>query len=436
MIKELEAIGIMELSEMQKAAANEITKGSSVILLSSTGTGKTLAFLYPMLEMLSCEKQHLQAIVIVPSRELALQLFQFFLKFKTNLRGMAIYGGHPTIEEQRKLSDYSPQILFATPGRFLDYLQKRNIDSSSIRHLVIDEYDKCLELGFMDDLQKISKSLSAVKQYIFTSATSTTIPNSFFPNTPPKLITLDYNGACRNSKNVYVVEATEDKKLQKLGHLLCEFQDSKSIVFVTHREDADVVGRFLKSNHFFVETYHGGMEQQDRERALYKFRSGCSNILVSTDLAARGLDIPDVNAIIHYHLPLDEKTFVHRNGRTGRWKADAGKVYVIHTPEDTLPDFMQLTIPYHPSNDTLLPYQPRFVALYIGRGKKDKVSKGDVVGFLCKVGNLSQTDIGNIEVGSHHTYVAIDKLKTDKLLKNIVGQKIKGMKTLIELMRK
>ncbi len=433
--EELQSIGITALSEMQETACHEIGQGKSVVLLSPTGTGKTLAYLCPMLDRLSTDVTHLQAVVILPSRELALQTFDFFFKLKSGLRATTLCGGHSATEEQRKLKDFSPQVIFATPGRFLDHLQRGNIETANVGLLVIDEYDKCLELGFKDDLQSISQSLQSVEQYVFTSATSTNIPNTFFPHQPQPLVTLDFTATKKTSKTVNVVYTTEYDRLNTLALLLSELQDSKTIVFVSQREDADRVGRNLKSKHFFAETYHGGMEQRDRERALYKFRSNCSNILVSTDLAARGMDIPDVTAVIHFQLPHDEKAFVHRNGRTERWTS-TGKAFAIITPEETIPAYISNTETYNLHTDSILVYPPEFVALYIGRGKKDKLGKGDIVGFLCQAGNLSKDDIGEIEVGTNHIYVAINKQKTDNLLKSIAGQKIKGKKTLIELMRK
>ena len=181
--------------------------------------------------------------------------------------------------------------------------------------------------------------------------------------------------------------------------------------------------------------FHGGMEQKDRERALYKFANGSCNVFISTDLASRGLDIPDINHIIHYHLPLNDDAYIHRNGRTARWDAQ-GNAYIILSPEEEIPSFVQqVPCEYKIVKSLQQPSMPKWVTLYIGKGKKDKINKVDIVGFLSKVGGLLKDDIGRIDVKEHYAFVAIKREKLHSTLQVVKGQKIKGVKTIIEITR-
>ena len=231
---------------------------------------------------------------------------------------------------------------------------------------------------------------------------------------------------------VYTVKSPEKDKLEVLSKLLCYLGDKSSLVFVNYRESVERVYRYLLQAGISCEMFHGGMEQKDRERALYKFSNGSCNVFVSTDLAARGLDIPNIDHVIHYHLPLNEDAYIHRNGRTARWDA-SGNVFLILGPEEYLPEFIQ-QIPEDyvwegPKPD---PAKPQWVTLYIGKGKKDKINKVDIVGFLSKVGGLGKSDIGRIDVKEHYAFVAIRRNLLKETLAAVSGQKIKGIKTIIE----
>ena len=182
----------------------------------------------------------------------------------------------------------------------------------------------------------------------------------------------------------------------------------------------------------YCETFHGGMEQEDRERALYKFRNGSCHIFISTDLAARGLDIPEIKNVVHYHLPAAEDGYIHRNGRTARWDAE-GKAYLILGPEETMPDFVPADIETFVFPEPLpQPELPEFLTLYIGKGKKDKINKVDIVGFLSKKGGLNREEIGRVDVKDHYAFAAISRKKARQVLALIRNEKIKGVKTLIE----
>ena len=215
--------------------------------------------------------------------------------------------------------------------------------------------------------------------------------------------------------------------------MVCNLGAEQTLVFCNHRESVDRVGKYLHSMKVYCETFHGGMDQDDRERALYKFRNGSCNIFISTDLAARGLDISGIKNVVHYHLPIAEDGFIHRNGRTARWDAE-GSAYIIMHSEEKVPDYLPDEIDVYTLPEiTPKPSKPEFVTLYIGKGKKDKINKIDIVGFLFKKGGLNKDDVGKVDVKDHYAFVAISRKKSQQTLKLIQNEKIKGVKTLIEL---
>ena len=441
----LQRMGFTQLTPMQLNMYDEVRTGKDIVLLSPTGSGKTMAFLLPLVEKLEKAKQgdNLQIIAIVPSRELAQQTDDVFKRMKTPYRSLALHGGRPTMEEHRKLDAVKPHIVFTTPGRLNDHLTKENIIGGLVTALVIDEFDKCLELGFQAEMESIVKQLKFVKQVIFTSATSLNTneqDNSYLFNKWCRAQVLNFLPASnvevsQNTVAWYVTPSPEKDKLHTLAQLLTYIAGTPSIVFVGHRESAERIATFLKSHKFEVSCYHGGMQQEDRERALYKFRAGSTNVLVATDLAARGLDIPEVGAVIHYHLPADEETLTHRSGRTARWTA-SGEIYLILGPEEHLPYFYPAAKILEVSTLTINPIPSEWTTLYIGRGKRDKLSKMDIVGFLCKKGGCQGLDIGRIDISPSYAYAAIKRTMVKHVLQQISGEKIKGMKTLIEEMRK
>ena len=442
----LQRMGFAQLTPMQTSMYEEVSKGKDIVLLSPTGSGKTMAFLLPIVAKLDASpaKDNLQVVVIVPSRELAQQTDDVFKRMKTPYRSLALHGGRPTMEEHRKLNAVKPHVIFSTPGRLNDHLTKENIVGGLVTTLVIDEFDKCLELGFQAEMEAIMKQLKFIKQVVFTSATALNeeeTEDSFLFKRWCNARLLDFiqvanEEAPKNTVNWYYTPSPQKDKLNTLAQLLTHLNGTPAIVFAAHRESAERIHSHLLSLKFHASCYHGGMQQEDRERSLYKFRAGSTNVLVSTDLASRGLDIPEVGAVVHYHLPPDEETLTHRSGRTARWTA-SGTIHLILGPEETLPACYPTTAECLDVNDVLIKASPsQWTTLYIGRGKRDKLSKMDIVGFLCKKGGCVASDIGRIDVAPNYAYVAVNRKVVNTMLKLIKGEKIKGMKTLIEEMRK
>ena len=433
----LEKLGISELNDMQKEATQAVLRtNNDVVILSPTGSGKTLAYLLPLVQLIDASVPTVQAVVIVPGRELALQSATVLKDMGCGLRACACYGGRAAMDEHRVLRQVQPHIVFATPGRLLDHIEKENILTTGIRYLVIDEFDKCLEMGFLNEMNAIINRLSNVQRRILISATDAeSIPHFVNMGRTTRMDYLIEEEQVSDRVNVYQVISPVKDKLETLRNLLCELGEESSIVFLNYRESVERVADYLQEQGFTLSYFHGGLEQRQREDALYKFSNASANVLVSTDLASRGLDIPSINNIIHYHLPESEQGYIHRVGRTARWDK-LGKTFFILNQEESIPDYIDSEPTLHTiPTDLPAPPKPKMVTLYIGKGKKDKLSKGDIVGFLCKKGGLKGTEIGRISVEDRFTYVAIDRAQLRSVLRNVQGEKIKGVKTIIEEVR-
>ncbi len=432
---DLSKLGITDLNPMQQEMLQVARREQRVLLLSPTGSGKTLAYLLPVLQHLQSQTDgQLNVLVLVPSRELAIQTADVLRRLAPGVSAMACYGGRPAMEEHRVLRQMHPQILIATPGRMLDHIQKENVGTADIHTLVIDEFDKSLELGFQQQMESIIQTLPNAERRIMLSATDCPQIPHFMGNASfHRLSFVDEATACSEQVKVMKVCSPEKDKLETLYRLLCVLGTQKSLVFVNYRESVERVANYLNKKNLSVDAFHGGMEQQQRERTMFRFTNGSCAVLVSTDLAARGLDISDIENVIHYHLPLDQQAYIHRNGRTARWDKD-GSAFLILGPEEYLPEYVQdgveeFRIPQRiPS-----PAQPKRVTVYIGKGKKDKVSRGDVLGFLTKTGGLTGEQIGKIDVFPSWSYVAVERKVASQLLSRIRGQKIKGIKTIFAL---
>lgn len=421
---------IEALNKIQLASLEAHEKEQDIVLLSPTGSGKTLAFLLPLLTALQPDNSRLQAMIIVPSRELALQIESVFKSLGSGFKVCCCYGGHPKAVEKRSLSQPTA-VVVGTPGRLLDYIENRVIDVRAVTTVILDEFDKSLEFGFQGEMSVIVEYLTGVRRRVLTSATEAIgIPDFMRMSSP---LTLDFlSDALPLALTLKRVVSDKKDKSDTLYRLLCQLDGAPALIFCNFRESAEYVSQSLTNKGVQNEFFHGGLEQDERERALSKFRNGSANLFISTDLAARGLDIPEIKYIIHYHLPQAEDAFTHRNGRTARMNA-SGTVYVIVSEEEDLPEYMEdITEEEVLKTVETPPHSPRWITLYIGKGKKDKLSKGDIVGFLCQKGGLQKEEIGTIEVKDFYTYVAVSRSRSAEVLQRVRDEKIKGMRTKIE----
>ena len=429
-------MGISELNDMQQDVINHFLHGrNDIVVLSPTGTGKTLAYLLPLVQFLDAQSDAVQALVVVPGRELALQSNTVQLSMGSGIRSQACYGGRTAMDEHRLLKKNHPQLIFGTPGRLNDHLDKGNIDKHLIKYIVIDEFDKCLEMGFQDEMSHLLGKLPMLERRFLLSATDTDIiPRYVEMRHTDRLDYLIEEERLNDRVEVYGVQCPVKDKLDTLAQLLKSLGETQSVVFLNYRDSVERTNQFLRKQGFVTSVFHGGMEQRQREDALYKFSNGSATVLVSTDLASRGLDIPNIDNIIHYHLPSNEESLVHRIGRTARWDK-VGRTFFLVGPEEHIPGFVEsLAQIYEPSADELIP-QPCMATLYIGKGRKDKISKGDIVGFLCKKGGLKTCEIGRIDVSDRYAYAAVKREKLQQIIRLTRGEKIKGVRTVVEPVR-
>lgn len=430
----LERLHIDALNDMQQKAFRGIAEtNNDVIILSPTGSGKTLAYLLPLVGLIDASRDDVQAMVIVPGRELALQSDTVLKVMACGVRSVCCYGGRAAMDEHRTIRAQRPHIVFGTPGRLNDHLDKENISPYGVRYVIIDEFDKCLQMGFHDEMSRLLKKLPGVRRKILLSATDAEqMPDFVHVARALRIDCLPEAEQVSDRVALNVVKSPTKDKLETLCRLLGEQGDRSSIVFLNYRESVERTAGYLKDKGFAVSLFHGGLDQKAREDALYRFSNGSANVLVSTDLASRGLDVPDIDNIIHYHLPQTADEYIHRVGRTARWDAH-GRAYFIIGPDEYVPEFVEGEVEECGLSEDIVPPVPaKMCTLYIGKGKKDKLSKGDIVGFLCKIGGLKADEIGRIDVKDRYTYVAIARPKLRQVLRQTAGEKIKGIKTVVE----
>jgi len=425
----LEKMGIAKLNPMQEEACEVIRTNSNVILLSPTGTGKTLAFLLPLIELLDMKSKEVQAMILVPSRELAIQIEQVVREMGTGYKTNAVYGGRPFSKDKIELK-HEPAIIIGTPGRISDHLRRETFSVYSIKTLVLDEFDKSLEVGFEEQMTEIIDALPNIEKRVLTSATQQIeIPRFVGVKDAAYLNYLDTK--TKSQLQIKTINSASKDKLESLKDVLDHISNKPGIVFCNFRDSIQRVSDYLSANNIGHGCFHGGMEQQDRERSLIKFRNGTHNIIVATDLAARGLDIPELNFIIHYQLPLKEEEFTHRNGRTARMNA-SGNAYVIKWVKEDLPDFIELNeLKNLTTRET--PTNTLWETLFVSGGRKDKISKGDIAGLFLKQGKLEKDELGTIELKQDCCFVSVPASKANELISKLNNTKLKKKKVRIRL---
>lgn len=403
-----EKLHVESLTPLQSKLASLPSSVKAVAVIAPTGSGKTLAFALPLLSRVEqtvqpATSQKVQALVIAPTRELVLQITKVLASLAPALRITAVYGGHSVLDETRSLEAVTPDVVVGTPGRILDHISRGRLDLYRVKTVVADEYDKSLELGFQDEMHRIFKKIHDRKLLILTSAT--------LLNDLPEwlgvsdLLTLDFSQNSAETPKIqeYVVKSEEADKLPALKKLLLRLPQERTIVFVNYRESAERVFEYLKKAGFPVVLYHGALDQQERETAVDLFTNGTTPIMVATDLAARGLDIPQVRSVIHYHLPPSPETRTHRNGRAARMGAE-GEAYFIVNEADSRAGFPACDAPTLPAPQS---WTKPLTTIYFHSGKKEKLSKGDIVGALTGTGGLAANQIGTIALHDHRALVAI-----------------------------
>ncbi|MEP4533614.1 MAG: DEAD/DEAH box helicase [Cyclobacteriaceae bacterium] len=419
----LAKLGIAELNAMQQEAQLAIESAQEVILLSPTGTGKTLAFLLPLINQLNKTCEEIQIVIIVPSRELAIQIEQVMREMGTGFKVNAVYGGRSSSKDRLEIK-HRPAVLIGTPGRVADHLRRSAFDTQYIQTLVLDEFDKSLEVGFEDEMKEILSLLPKVQKKVLTSATQGVEIPQFVGLRKPMMV--DYLEGKTNQLKIKSVISPSKDKLDTLIDLIAHIGNQDGIIFCNFKDSIQRVSDRLTDARISHGTFYGGMEQVDRERALIKFRNGTHKILLATDLAARGIDVPEIKFIVHYHLPLKSEEFTHRNGRTARMNAD-GTAYVLQYEKEPLPDFIG-NLPKEELRKSALPKRSEWNTLFISGGRKDKISKGDIAGLFFKQGALERDELGVIELKNDCAFVAVKSATVKELLPKVNNVRLKKKK--------
>lgn len=425
----LDKLGIEKLNPMQEEALQIIAENNNVVLLSPTGTGKTLAFLLPILDELDLDLHEVQVLILVPSRELAIQIEQVVREMGSGFKANAIYGGRPMSKDKIELS-HPPAILIGTPGRIADHLRKGTFSIDFLENLILDEFDKSLEVGFEEEMSEILQALPNIKKRVLTSATQEIkIPK--FAGLKNEVY-INYLDQGVSKLEIKTVISPEKDKLNTLVALLNHIGDEPGIIFCNFKDTIQRVSDHLNSHNISHGCFYGGLDQKDRERALIKFRNGTHKLIIATDLAARGIDIPEMKFIIHYQLPLKSQEFTHRNGRTARVDNN-GTAYVLKWEKEELPEFI------HPNTKTEELKKQKstntisWKTIFISGGRKDKISKGDIAGLFLKQGNLEKEQLGTIELKQDCAFVSVPSTLAEQLIVSLNNTKLKKKKVRLNI---
>ncbi len=428
----LAKLNIESLNAMQVEAQSAIHSNAETLILSPTGSGKTLSFLLPMIAELRHDIDGVQALILVPSRELAIQIEQVIREMGSGFKANAVYGGRPISKDKLELK-HNPSILIATPGRIADHLRRGTVSEENIDILILDEFDKSLEVGFEVDMRDIIYDIPQPRKIILTSATfNVEIPEFVGLKNPKKI---DFLKEEIPEINIKVINSPEKDKLVALGELLTQLNNQPGIIFCNFKDSIDRVSEYLEDIGINHACFYGGMEQRDREEALIKFRNASHQLLIATDLAARGIDVPEIKFIIHYHLPTRVHEFIHRNGRTARMHRE-GTAYILKHKQEYLPEFIQDFKPTETTIDEIKKVDSvddiPWTTLVVSGGRKDKISKGDIAGLFFKQGKLEKDQLGLIELKQDAAFVAVKTRNVVGLIELINNTKLKKKKVRIK----
>jgi superfamily II DNA/RNA helicase len=422
----LQKLGIEQLNPMQEQAIEVISSQNEVVLLSPTGTGKTLAFLLPVINALDPDIEEVQTIILAPSRELAIQIEQVARDMGSGFKTNAVYGGRLFSKDKQDLK-HRPAILIGTPGRVADHLRRDTFSTQFIQTLVLDEFDKSLEVGFESEMSEIISLLSRVQKRVLTSATQEIQIPGFVRLRKPNII--NFLDTANHQLEIKKIISSEKDKLQTLLQSIRFLGNQPGIIFCNFKGSISRLSEFLDENNIPHGCFYGGLEQKERERALIKFRNGTYQLLIATDLAARGIDVPEIKYIIHYHLPIKNQEFTHRNGRTARMNSD-GTAYVLAWKNEKLPDFIEnLNLESEDISESHYDADAKnWTTLFISGGRKDKISKGDIAGAFFKQGKLKPNQLGTIELKSDCAFVAVSQNKAKQIIQKLNNTKLKKKK--------
>ncbi|MEI7998735.1 MAG: ATP-dependent RNA helicase DbpA [Candidatus Omnitrophota bacterium] len=436
----LNVLGYLKMTPVQQQALPFVLEGKDLIAQANTGSGKTAVFGLGIVAKLDIANIQPQALVLCPTRELAQQVSLEIRRLArpiSNIKILSLYGG---VEEKHKAKylENGAHIVVGTPGRIKKLLEKKELNLNSLKILVLDEADRMLEMGFIDDINAIAAFAPFERQTMLFSAT--------FPNGIKKLsaciqdepvqVTVDSQHQENRIKQLFFQVQGEVAKPEALRRVLGHFRPQSALIFCKSRVVCTQVAHLLRKESISSLEIHSDLEQKDRTLVLTKFANKSCGILVATDLASRGLDIKDVGAVINYDLPLDHELYVHRIGRTGRAGKEGLSLSLFTGREQPFLDNIgnYLKTPCETIELESLKVKKPFTlkasmtTIYISGGKKDNMRPGDILGALTKSAGLTSSDVGEIRILDVNSYVAIDCAHVDKAIKHLNEGKIKGKK--------
>jgi ATP-independent RNA helicase DbpA len=440
LLENLDSLGFLSMTPVQEKALPLILKGDDLIAQAKTGSGKTAAFGLGILNKLSLENINLQSLILCPTRELAVQVadeIRRLARTMANCKVLVVCGGVSEYEQLSSL-EHGVHIIVGTPGRVLKLLKRGAIDLRSIHSLVLDEADRMLDMGFHDEMTAIAAFTPAKKQALLFSATFPQEIESLsavFQNNPVRL-TVDSKHEKDIIRQIFIEIGDHRQKSEALARLLGHHKPASTVIFCKTKQICADVAKTLNKNGISALAFHGDLEQNERTVVMTKFSNQSALILVATDVAARGLDIKDLEAVINFDLPTDAEVYTHRIGRTAR----AGKVglafsfFVAGEKEKLaeIEDYQQSEIEYASLEslgglerfDLIAPMK----TMYINGGKKDKIRAGDILGALVQEAGIEAALIGTITILDKQSYVAINKSEFETAIAKLSVGKIKGRK--------
>ena len=435
----LESLGYAKMTPIQAEAIPVALSGEDLIAQAKTGSGKTAAFAIPLLDKLDVQDDRIQALVLCPTRELSLQVTEEIRKlarYQANVKVVTLYGGQIMALQKTALGN-GAHILVGTPGRIKDHLARETLSLGSIRTLVLDEADRMLEMGFLNDISEIIGTTPGDRQTFLFSATfpeDIQVLSGRFQRLPVH-VSIESEAGHTDIDQRFII-CDFDRKMEGVASLLSHLQPRSALIFCNTKIVTKEVFAFLHDKGFSVATLHGDMEQRDREQILMRFKHQSCRVLVATDVAARGLDIEDLTAVINYEVPHDVETYVHRIGRTGRAGKEGYAITLAGPSEQHKIDALRIALNAAIRTETLDQATGKKygvlladkVTLGINAGRKNKLRAGDILGALTGERGINGKSVGKIDVMDYESYVSVDRKAVNTAFARLSENKIKGQK--------
>ena len=437
LLENIESLGYTHLTPIQAETLPYILEGKDVIAQAKTGSGKTAAFGIGLLSRLDFSSFRVQALVICPTRELADQVckeIRRLARFTQNIKVQSLCGGVPFGPQVGSL-EHGVHVVVGTPGRLQEHLRKRSLRLSNLKVLVLDEADRMLDMGFEEVITEVISYAPTHRQTLLFSATYSGPIREISQKFQYKPVSVTIDSSHHDSvieQRFYQIQKSQ--RINALGYLLAFHRPESTVVFCNTKRECQDIESALNNSGFSVQALHGDLDQKHRDQVLVRFANNSCSILVATDVAARGLDIKELQAVINYDLPWDPEIYVHRIGRTGR-AGKKGLAFSLCTEQElnrvvAIEEYQSIPAKWDEIAPFEMTYEQRFeppmVTLWIDGGRKDKVRPGDILGALTGATGIEGSDVGKIDVFDAHAYVAIKKNSVDKALVCLKNGKIKG----------